>query len=139
MILFDLICDQEHEFEAWFASSEAFGKLKAAKAVSCPHCGSNEVSKALMAPKLSRKVGEEKRMSAEEERTKVRAALKQLRKTVEDTSDYVGKEFPEEARKMHYGESEKRNIYGEASEDEAKELSEEGVPVTQIPWIEKDN
>jgi hypothetical protein len=139
MILFDLICDQEHEFEAWFASSEAFAKLKAAQAVSCPHCGSTAVSKALMAPKLSRKVGEEKRMSAEEERAKVRSALKQLRKTVEETSDYVGKEFPEEARKMHYGEAEKRNIYGEATPEEAKDLAEEGVPVSQIPWIEKDN
>ena len=92
-----------------------------------------------MAPSLSRKVGEEKRMTAAEEQAKMRTALKKLRQAVEESSDYVGKDFPEEARKMHYGETETRNIYGEASKEEAEELREEGVPVTQIPWVEKDN
>ena len=139
MIRFNLICDKEHEFEAWFASSLAFDTLKDAGEVTCPACGSAQVAKALMAPSLSRKVGEEKRMTAAEEQAKMRTALKKLRQAVEESSDYVGKDFPEEARKMHYGETETRNIYGEASKEEAEELREEGVPVTQIPWVEKDN
>lgn len=139
MISYDLTCEKEHLFEAWFASSAAFDTLKAAGEVSCPECGSTQIEKALMAPSLSRKVGEEKRMTAAEERARVRAALKEVRKAVEETSDYVGKEFAEEARKMHYGEADKRNIYGEADDDEARELAEEGVPFAKIPWVEKDN
>ena len=139
MILYNLICDKEHEFEAWFASSAAFESLKKAGEVTCPECGSHEVSRGLSAPRLSTAVGEEKRLSAAEERARVKKALLEVRKAVEETSDYVGPEFAEEARKMHYGETEQRNIYGEASDDEAKDLADEGVPVSRIPWVEKDN
>ncbi len=139
MILYNLICDKEHEFEAWFASSAAFDGLKQAGEVTCPECGSHKVSRGLSAPRLSKAVGEEKRLSAAEERARVKKALLEVRKAVEESSDYVGKEFAEEARKIHYGEADKRNIYGEASDDEAKDLAEEGVPVSRIPWVEKDN
>jgi hypothetical protein len=143
MIVFDLRCHKDHVFEAWFASSEAFDEQSKAGAVACPLCGSAKVAKALMAPAVAgtrksdeptpRAEGAEGSEPAQQ--TTYFNALKELRAHVENTCDYVGPNFAEEARKMHYGEAEKRNIYGEATERQAKSLREEGVDCHQIPWL----
>jgi hypothetical protein len=140
MIVFDLVCSKDHEFEAWFASSDAFDKQKKARKVVCPVCGDKKVSKALMAPSVSgtKKKADDQKSTGKavmsEEAGQFMSALRELRKHVEANADYVGEKFPEEARKIHYGETDKRNIYGEASKEEAEALKDEGVEVAQIPW-----
>jgi hypothetical protein len=96
-------------------------------------CSSRKVSKAMMAPALSNAVGKQKSAPAPDELRKMRQFMTGLRKYVEDNAENVGKQFPEEARKIHYGEIEERPIYGEATLDEAKELIEEGVEVAPLP------
>ncbi|MBK19227.1 MAG: hypothetical protein CMM52_10385 [Rhodospirillaceae bacterium] len=139
MIVFDLICTNDHEFETWFPSSDAFDKQRKAKKVECPVCGDTSVEKALMAPSVSgtKKKGEQAvhlSSQAQEQMGQYMSALKEMRDHVEKNSDYVGDKFPEEARKIHYGETEERSIHGEASAEEAEELQEEGIDVQRIPW-----
>ncbi|WP_428248022.1 DUF1178 family protein [Ferrovibrio sp.] len=134
MIKYELKCKKEHVFEAWFQDSATYDVQAKKGQVQCPHCGSRKIAKAPMAPRLARSKGaqaaDEARMAAD-----ARKALLALREHVEKNADYVGNEFPEEARKMHYGDAETRNIYGEATPDEAKELADEGIEVASIPWI----
>lgn len=139
MIVFDLICKNDHEFESWFQNTEAFDKLVKAKQVACPICGDTKVSKALMAPAVSgaKKKGDEKMAvssQAAQQMGQYLEAVKELREQVEKNCDYVGEKFPEEARKIHYGETDVRNIYGEATESEAEELHEEGIEFQKVPW-----
>ncbi len=136
MIVFDLRCGNDHEFESWFANSEAFEKLKKAGEVACPVCGDAKVEKALMAPAVSGTKKKSSEMAAMHAGQYI-SAIRELREKVEQNCDYVGDKFPEEARRIHYGETEKRNIYGEASPDEAKALVDEGVEVQAIPWAPK--
>ena len=131
MILFELRCSQGHEFEAWFRDGATYDHQAAAAAISCAVCGDASVTKALMAPAVT--TGASK---LDPERAA--AAMRSWRKIqdhIEKNFDHVGPSFAEEARKMHYGEAEKRSIYGEASKSEAKELRDEGIPVGQIPWL----
>ena len=130
MILYNLICDQAHEFEGWFQGSAAFDQQAASGALSCPACGSAKIEKAVMAPALS---GAKKSSRNAAEAKKLRQFATGLRKYVEQNADYVGPAFAEEARKIHYGESEERHIYGEATLEEAKDLLEEGVDVAPLP------
>jgi hypothetical protein len=132
MILFDLQCAKSHAFEGWFKTGEAFDKQAKAGKVECPTCGSTKVKKALSAPALLK--GGTSNSKSEGIAIKMREAMVELRKQVETNADYVGKQFPEEARRIHYGEKEERAIYGEASPDEAKELHEEGIDIVAIPW-----
>jgi hypothetical protein len=129
MILFNLLCGQEHEFEAWFRDGAAYDAQAAVGEIACPVCGDSSVRKAPMAPNLASRT-DSKNMAAE-----LRKALAGLRQRVETTCDYVGDRFSDEARRMHYGETEKRSIYGDATPDEARELREEGVDVMAIPWL----
>ena len=140
MIVFDLLCGNDHEFESWFQNSDAFDKLAKAGHVACPVCGDTKVSKSLMAPAVSgtKKKSDDKKVissSAAQQMGQYMEAVKELREQVEQNCDYVGNKFPEEARKIHYGETESRNIYGEASDSEAEELHEEGVEFGRIPWV----
>jgi hypothetical protein len=130
MIVFNLQCDKRHEFEAWFASGAAFEEQAAAKLVTCPTCASTKIEKAPMAPAVS---GAKKPTFNDAERKKMRQFVAGMRKYVTENADYVGKDFPEEARKIHYGETEERRIYGEASHDEATALIEEGVEIAALP------
>ena len=139
MIFYDLICGNEHEFESWFQDSAAYDKLRKAGQVACPVCGDAKISKSLMAPAVSgaKKKGDtQKAVSSEaaQQMGQYMAAIKELRSEVEKNCDYVGDKFPEEARKIHYGEAETRNIYGEASDDDAQDLQEEGIEFQRIPW-----
>ena len=145
MILFDLKCSSGHVFEAWFPDSASYEKQVKKKTIECPVCGDTKVTKAPMAPRISAKSNassadtEQTAMLSADDQGKAVALLKELREHVEANCDYVGGEFPEEARKIHYGETEKRNIYGEASAEEAKALRDEGVDVNQLPWLPKRN
>ena len=153
MIRYNLICDQRHEFESWFANSGAYDKQAKRGLVSCPLCGSEKVEKAIMAPRLARtdKSGpivapaEEAAPAPAEAPTPVamispqerefRAKLKELRDHLTANAENVGKKFPEVARKMHYGETEHRSIYGEASPKDAKDLHEEGIEFHPLPVL----
>ena len=144
MILFDLACRKGHVFEAWFRDGAAFETQRKARKIACPECGDQHVKKAPMAPRIAKgakpetattkAVAPQPGMSAE-----ALQALRTLRQAVESNCDYVGPRFPEEARAIHYGERDKRGIYGEASEEEAKALAEEGIEVSRIPWLPRQD
>lgn len=150
MIVYSLLCAKGHAFEGWFASIAAFDGQQADGKLTCPLCNSRRVAKAPMAPALSTSVGEGKRTrrtpastapavtpvpvpKAPEELRKMRQFMTGLRKYVEQNADYVGPKFPDEARKIHYGEADDRHIYGEASLEEAADLVEEGIDVAPLP------
>lgn len=157
MIHYSLVCHKGHDFESWFANSAAYDKQVKRGLISCPLCGSAKVEKAIMAPRLARK---DKSTSitvedaaplpqapelATQDTTPVaivspqerefRVKLKELRDHLTANSDNVGKKFPEEARKMHYGETEHRSIYGEATPQDAKDLHEEGIAFHPLPVL----
>lgn len=130
MIRYSLKCAAEHEFDSWFASAVAFDSLKAAGHVACPTCGSAEVAKALMAPRVALGQGDLTTPHSDAEK-----ALADLRRKVEENSEYVGVNFVAEARKMHEGTVPERSIYGEAKPAEAIKLLQEGVPVAPLPFM----
>ncbi len=136
MILFELSCSGGHQFEAWFNSSASFDEQSASGAIECPFCGDQHVNKAPMAPNLSK--GADKANAAEtrarEVARQILKAVDKLRGDVEENCDYVGGEFAEEARRIHYGETEGRNIYGEATDEDVSELDEEGIVFSRIPF-----
>jgi len=157
MIRYALNCDHGHTFESWFANSAAYDKQAKRALVACPVCDSTKVEKAIMAPRLGRADAAETAraklpmpamppapaqgpaqepvavMSPPER--ELRKKLKELREHITRNADYVGPRFPEQARKIHYGEIEHRSIYGEASPDEAKELHEEGIAFHPLPTL----
>ena len=168
MILYDLRCRKGHVFEAWFRDSAAYDDQAEAGEVACPTCGTKKVEKAPMAPRLAKgrlakgsgETGEVQRAEAQTTETgttetgtaetetakaetakaaEAMRALRGLRRKVEDNFDYVGPQFAEEARKIHYGESDAHNIYGETSDEEAKELRDEGVAFTRVPWAPRQD
>jgi hypothetical protein len=136
-----LTCDQGHGFDAWFSSGDSYDEQIEAQAIVCPTCGSIHVKKAPMAPTVVRGKAKEgmRESSVEDVRKQTYAFLKGMRDYVKNTADDVGKAFPEEARKMHYGEAEVRNIYGEASVDEAKALHEEGISAFPLPKLPEEH
>lgn len=136
MILFRLRCANDHHFEGWFRDNAGFDAQAAAGEISCPECGDCKVEKAIMAPRLNRAHGSA--LDAPDIAKHMRQALGELRRKVEESCDYVGEKFPEEARRIHYGETDPRPIYGEATPEEARELTEEGVEVGMIPWVREN-
>ncbi len=159
MIRYALACAAGHEFESWFPNAAAYEKQAKRGLIACPACGSDKVEKAIMAPRLKRtdksagppiaapepaeptEAAETPKapvalMSAHER--EFRAKLKELREHVTRHAENVGRRFPEEARKMHYGESERRSIYGEASLQDAKVLHEEGIEFHPLPLLPDD-
>jgi hypothetical protein len=170
MIRYALNCTEGHVFESWFQNSAAFNKQKKRGLVTCPICGSGEVEKAIMAPRLVRTdvarppapmlpptpapnpqaatpaapamppvpAGKSSVAIMSRRERELRQKLKELRDHVTKNANYVGARFPEEARKMHYGEVEHRSIYGEASPDDAKALHEEGIEFHPLPILPDD-
>ena len=132
MIVYALRCVDDHVYEAWFKDSAAFDAQAREGKLTCPVCLSHKVEKAPMAPALGNSVGERNAPSPADMR-RARQFMTGLRKYMEENAENVGRRFPEEARKIHYGETEERPIYGEASLVEAKELIEEGVDVAPLP------
>lgn len=157
MIRYSLHCDRGHSFESWFQSSSAYEGQEKRKLVNCPVCGSAKVERSIMAPQIVSKKGRDSQsndapapvpptevttpgstpllMAQERE---LRAKLKELRDHIVKNADNVGERFPNEARKMHYGDIEHRPIYGEASPEEARSLIDEGVEVSPLPVLPDD-
>lgn len=139
MIRFSLHCDQAHDFEGWFRSNDDFDTQKKRGFVECPSCGSSKVEKALMAPAVSTGRKKEKMaLAMGEAQKRAMAELKALSQKMRDNADYVGDKFAEEARKIHFGETAARGIYGEATADEAKGLIDDGVEFMPIPVFPDD-
>lgn len=134
MIKYTLKCVDGHEFEAWFKDSKAYETMQKAKQVSCAVCGSERVEKTIMAPALG-KAADASDTPLSKPASPAEVALARLRTHIRENSDYVGKGFADEARKMHIGESEERAIWGEATREDANALHDEGVPVAPIPWM----
>lgn len=151
MIRYTLKCDRDHVFDAWFHSADAFEKLRKSRMTSCAVCGSPEVDKTLMAPRVqasrSREIAplpseaaatapgaDGKSFSLSEPDSPLAQAIARLRAEVEASSDYVGTDFATEARAMHLGDTPTRAIHGEARLDEARALAEEGVPILPLPF-----
>ena len=134
MIRFSLRCKSDHEFEGWFRDNDGFEAQQQAGEIACPECGDTEIEKALMAPAISRGRGKAPAPTP----AQMKAMLLALRRQVETNCDYVGERFAEEARRIHYGETDPHGIYGEASEDESRELADEGIEFGRIPWIQTD-
>jgi len=131
MIRYDLTCDKGHAFDSWFAGAAAFDRLAQAGHVTCPDCGSARVEKALMAPTVV--TAPDRALTTP--RDPREAALADLRRQVEENSDYVGLSFAAEARAMHEGRSPERAIHGEARLEDARKLLEDGVPVAPLPFL----
>lgn len=139
MIRFSLHCDHEHEFEAWFRNNDDFATQQKRGFVECPVCGSHKVEKALMAPAVSTGRKKEKMaLAMNAEQQAAMAQLKALTEKMRENADYVGDKFAEEARKIHFGETDPRGIYGEATPDETRSLAEDGVEFMPIPVFPED-
>jgi hypothetical protein len=145
MIRYDLICDKGHAFDGWFADSKAYDAQAADGLISCSNCGSEKIEKQLMAPGIptrgNRKPEAAQQMMASPSDPRQQMLLKmmrELRSNVEANAEYVGDRFPEEARRIHYAETEKRGIFGEASKDEAAALVEEGIEIHPLPRLPED-
>ena len=143
MIVFDIQCSNNHVFEGWFADSASYEKQAKKGTVECPVCSSNKVKKAPMAPNISMGAsasGAEEsgtaseELSAKEQTSRYMTMVTKMRQHVEANCDYVGDKFAEEARRIHYGETDKHNIYGEASSEESESLRDEGIEFGAIPW-----
>lgn len=161
MILYRLRCRKGHEFESWFKDSKAYERQEKRSLIGCPTCGDSKVERAIMAPRIG-KAGkkadielpaapaeaqpapptpEHQQMAALARKMpkELREALLKVRAEVEKNCEHVGDKFAEEARKIHYGESDKRGIYGQTSEEEAEALADEGIEFGRLPWIPRGN
>jgi hypothetical protein len=159
MIRFALVCEHDHDFESWFANGDEFERLAGAKLLSCPACGSASVSKALMTPRLAtgavarmvqpstiepvkQSGGGTKVANVPDERSlalvEVMGEMQKMARAVRAQAEDVGEKFPEEARKIHYGEAKPRGIYGKASRQDVAELHEEGVGIMPLPDLPED-
>jgi hypothetical protein len=155
VIRYNLHCERGHAFESWFQNSGAYDSQRKRRLIDCPQCGSTKIDKAIMAPKISRggKRAEPEQASAIETSTmpattatplmmaqerELRTKLRELRDHVTKNADNVGDKFPNEARKMHYGDIEHRPIYGEASPQEARAMIDEGIEVSPLPVLPDD-
>lgn len=149
MIRYSLQCHKNHSFEGWFKNSDDFDRQAKRKLVTCPECGSANVTKALMAPNVT--TGRSKSSRSKEvavanteataelrKKQELLALMRKLRAEVEKNAEYVGPRFAEEARKMHYEEADRRGIYGEATLDEARDLHEEGIEFYPLPKLPED-
>ncbi len=145
MIRYDLICDKGHEFDGWFSDSAAFETQAKRGFVECALCGTTKVQKQLMAPnigsKSNKKTATPQKMAAGPIDPRMQAMMQMMREMrahVEQNSENVGDKFADEARKIHYGETEERGIYGQATRDETTELIEEGIEVHPLPRLPED-
>ncbi|TWB09961.1 hypothetical protein FBZ99_11311 [Rhizobium sp. ERR 1071] len=140
MIRYSLTCDNAHEFEGWFAESADFDRQVASGFLTCPVCNSAAISKQLMAPSVStaRKKDEMQTLAMDAARKEAMAKLKEAVDAIKANAEDVGAKFPEEARKIHYGEADARGIIGKATPDEAQALVEEGIEIAAIPVLPDD-
>jgi len=158
MIRFSLRCENDHQFESWFKDGAAYDRMAEAGLVECPTCGDARVSKALMTPAVAKVPGVKGRPEAVPAKVptpkppadgprhaagpmpaQVMALLQRMRQEIETNCDYVGPEFAKEARRIHDGEVEARGIYGEASDEEAEALRDDGIDIARLPWVPRSD
>lgn len=151
MIKYSLKCSENHNYEAWFANSGAYDALARAGELRCPVCGTSNVTKALMAPNIPTRQNKQQTAPAmastasaastpvDTTQSEAIEVMRKLRNFVKDNSDYVGPRFAEEARKIHYEETETRSIYGEASGEELSELHDDGIGFYPLPVLPEDH
>ncbi|TCH98564.1 DUF1178 family protein [Roseococcus sp. SYP-B2431] len=159
MIRFSLRCENEHQFESWFKDGAAYDRMAEAGLVECPTCGEARVSKALMTPAVAKAPGVKGRAEAPPALpakppappaegphhaagpmpAQVVALLQRMRHEIETNCDYVGPDFAKEARRIHEGEVEARGIYGEASDEEAEALRDDGIDIARLPWVPRSD
>ena len=137
MIKYTLKCKNKHEFESWFLDSKEYEKLKSNKLIECSQCGTKIIEKSIMSPHVSNKDEKEKKTKTNNHLKKIREDLLKMRSFVEKNFEYVGKDFTKEVIKIYYYKKSNKNIYGNATDDEAQELVDEGIELTSIPWIDK--
>ena len=130
MIRYTLNCNNGHQFDSWFSDSASFEKLREKGHLECAICSSKEVAKSLMAPVVAPK----KKETLLSKQSALEKEIKALKQKIKATATDVGENFSDEARAMHYGEKEEKPIVGKTTIDEAKELAEEGIPFTPLPW-----
>ena len=140
MIKYNLKCHNNHEFKSWFSNSQEFEKLKKKKLLECIYCSSKKINKSIMSPMIS--VSSKKKIDTinlEKNLKSEKAKLLKIRNYIENNFEYVGKNFSKEVRDIYYDKKSKRTIYGPATEDERKELAEEGIDLISVPWVSKEN
>ena len=130
MIRYTLNCNNGHKFDSWFSDSDSFEELRKKELLECAVCSSKKVEKSLMAPVVSSK----RRETLLSKQSALEKEIRALKKKIKATATDVGENFSSEARAMHYGEKEEKPIVGKTTIDEAKELAEEGIPFTPLPW-----
>ena len=130
MIRYTLNCNNGHQFDSWFSDSASFEKLREKGHLECAICSSKKVEKSLMAPVVTPK----KKETLLSKQSALEKEIKALKQKIKATAIDVGENFSAEARAMHYGEKEEKPIVGKTTLDEAKELAEEGIPFTPLPW-----
>ena len=137
MILYQLKCSTDHQFEAWFRDGAAYDVQCADGHINCPFCGDNHISKAPMAPHLGKRRSNagSSETRAEEFAERMLQAVGQIQTHVEENCEDVGERFADEAKRIHYGEAEERGIYGQATDDEASELDEEDIEYFRLPFL----
>lgn len=167
MILYRLRCAKGHEFDSWFKDGKTYERQEKRSLIGCPSCGNAKITRALMAPRIGKSIGKGSGKGRDQSTDvpveapaeaapaaapdpqvaalaraipkEMREALVKLREVVEKNMEPVGEKFAEEARKIHYGESAKRGIYGQTSDEEAEALAEEGIEFGRLPWIPRGN
>ena len=141
MIKYNLKCHNDHEFESWFSDSKEFDKLNKKNLLECIYCNSRKIDKSIMSPMVSNSINE--RDVQNEFTHKIikqeKQKLLELRKFVEKNFDYVGKDFSKKVREVYYDKKNKKAIYGTTTPKEREDLSEEGIDLFSIPWVNKDN
>lgn len=140
MIKYSLVCRDGHEFEGWFQDGAAYEAQVARAQIACPHCGSNAVDKAIMAPAIAKRAERDGKAAPETSSppSEHHQILRRIRDEIRAKAEYVGPRFAEEARRIHFDESEPRGIYGEASIEEAQGLAEDGIPFLPVPRLPDD-
>jgi hypothetical protein len=141
VIRFALTCPDGHGFEGWFANSEAFERQRSKGVVTCPVCGAAGVEKALMTPAVAtaRKKDSVRVAAHLSENAEATAMLRKIRQHLTENAEYVGNRFAEEARRIHYEESEKRGIYGEATPEQVRALADEDIEFHPLPVLPEDH
>lgn len=141
MIKYNLKCNNNHEFESWFSSSDEYDKLKNKKLLECIYCNSKTISKTIMSPMISitEKINDRKFKSLQKKLSKEKLEWINVRNYVERNFEYVGNDFSKKVREIYYDKKNKKNIYGTTTEKERLELADEGINLLSIPWPDKDN
>jgi len=133
LIRYALTCDSDHPFEGWFGASADFDDQQARGLIACPSCGSAKIRKAIMAPAVSGTKKRDQDLSPAKIRGMALSAMRRVRSHVEENFDDVGDAFASEARAIHEGRAEERGIYGQATPEEVRALTEDGIPVAALP------